>query len=110
MSTVLQINYVRGISLVGILMFFGWIVGFFMGSDFFNWMLICSILSGIIFFVSFSNLDLCKTACLAIGFVLLGRAVSLYFAYDSFIWIGLYFILGILSLGLYFVKGEEYVE
>lgn len=109
MSTYLQINYVRGVSIIGILLFFGWFVGMFMGDEVFNWLLLASILSGAVFFVSFIKPDLCRVACLVIGFVLLARAVSLFFADDSFIWVALYGLVGVVSFFIFFKKDDEYV-
>jgi hypothetical protein len=109
MSTSLQVNYVRVVSIVGVLMIIGWIVGLFTGAGFFNWTLLASIMAGVIFVMSFVEPDLCKSACLALGFVLGARAVSLFVMNDSFIWVGIYGLIGIVSFVLYFKKGDEYV-
>lgn len=109
MVTSLQVNYVRILSIVGVLMIIGWVVGLFTGAGLFNWMLIAAIMAGVIFVVSFYEPELCKSACLAFGFILGGRAVSLFLMNDSLIWVFLYGIIAVVSFALYFHKGPEYV-
>jgi len=109
MSTYLQINYVRGVSILGILLFFGWFVEIFMGAEIFSWLLLASILSGVVLFVSFNKPNLCRVACLIIGFVLLARSVLLFLSGDSVIWVALYGLIGVVSFFVYFKKDDEYV-
>jgi len=90
-------------------MFFGWFVGFFMGADIFNWLLLASIMSGVFLLLSFAKPDMCGIACLVIGFILFARAAALYLSNDSFIWMGLYGVLSVVSFAVYFVKDDEYV-